>query len=316
MSASTVVQAIGQLNFEGNITPHTWYQHLTYPNGKPHVNAIIILSDILYWYRPTITRNERTGHITSSKKRFAEDKLQRSYTQISEFFGLSKKQARDAVTFLVDNGIITKELRNIQVKTGMKLSQVMYLEPVISKLKEINLPVQVIGGALQVTPDALQVTEDIPVSHTYTESTTQSTTDIKEIPPDGDYLAAVVATNGHKDTPTSYVKDQFFGYSDTFLQLYQQKMEYNPGLVEREAIEQLSLADGADPQIWKVSLTAARLNWSGQSKVPPIQRVIDVYKHGHGDYEKFKAWAWPSEAVQVPTLPRNYEDQMEIRGNE
>ena len=43
---------IGKIHFEGNIIPHPWYQHITLSSGKPDLPAIIILAEIVYWYRP------------------------------------------------------------------------------------------------------------------------------------------------------------------------------------------------------------------------------------------------------------------------
>lgn len=186
MTLPKAVEEIGQLNFDGNIIPHTWYQHLTYDNGKPNVNAIIILSDILYWYRPTVIRNETTGQIKEVRKKFAADKLQRNYSQISEQFGFTKKQARDAINFLVEKGYITKELRTVSTKTSLKMSQVMYLEPIVNNIKLINTPAQVTSDDLQVISDDSQVITDIPISHTYTETTaktTPETTAVEEPPP-------------------------------------------------------------------------------------------------------------------------------------
>jgi len=54
------VEAVGQMHFEGNIIPHRWYQNITHttPGGhtKPHLEAILILSDVVYWYRPVVRR--------------------------------------------------------------------------------------------------------------------------------------------------------------------------------------------------------------------------------------------------------------------
>ncbi|MBK8752212.1 MAG: hypothetical protein IPL99_11465 [Candidatus Competibacteraceae bacterium] len=43
---------IGQMHFEGNIIPHPWYQRITLESGKPDLSAIILLAEIIYWYRP------------------------------------------------------------------------------------------------------------------------------------------------------------------------------------------------------------------------------------------------------------------------
>ena len=54
--STPIVDSIGQMNFEGNITPLEWYKHIKFANGKADTIAITILSDIVYWYRPTFER--------------------------------------------------------------------------------------------------------------------------------------------------------------------------------------------------------------------------------------------------------------------
>ena len=122
------VQEISKMNFRGNVIPDTWYSLIIFENGKPDLNAIIILSDILYWYRAKEVRDEKTGKITGYKKRFSGDKLQRSYQDLADKFGLSKKQVRDAIKRLESTGLIETELRNIEVK-GTVLSNVMFITP-------------------------------------------------------------------------------------------------------------------------------------------------------------------------------------------
>ena len=54
-TGNRIVDEVGRINISGNIIPMVWFQAIRYPNGKPNVNAIIILADIVYWYRPTLT---------------------------------------------------------------------------------------------------------------------------------------------------------------------------------------------------------------------------------------------------------------------
>ncbi len=57
-SGNEIVDAVGKLAFIGDIIPHTWYKTILRDNGKPYLNAIIILADITYWYRPSEVREE------------------------------------------------------------------------------------------------------------------------------------------------------------------------------------------------------------------------------------------------------------------
>lgn len=191
-ATQTVVQ-IGQMNFTGNVIPHTWYQHIRktsmHSAGKggvreidrPYLEAIVILSDIIYWYRPQILRDETTGQVVAINRRFKADKLQRSYQQLADMFGLGKDQARDAVKFLEKAGLITTEFRTLIVQ-GVKLSNVLYIEPVPTMIAKINTPV-----SLQTdTPQSTDLHSPSLQTDTNTE-TSQETTQIFT-PPGGEKL--------------------------------------------------------------------------------------------------------------------------------
>ena len=109
---------VGQINFVGNIIPHTWYGQLTLPNGKPYLNAIIILSDIVYWYRPSEDMDEATGKLRGYKRKFWGDLLQRTYDLFADQFGLSKGQCQDAIKFLEDQGLITRVFCTVKTEKG------------------------------------------------------------------------------------------------------------------------------------------------------------------------------------------------------
>ena len=51
-SGNEIVDAMGSINISGNIIPAVWYRTITKENGKPYLLAIVILADIVYWYRP------------------------------------------------------------------------------------------------------------------------------------------------------------------------------------------------------------------------------------------------------------------------
>ena len=182
--AYMVVHEVGSMNFEGNIIPASWFEHLRYDSGKPHVNAIIILSEVVYWYRPIEIRDERTGRLTGYRKKFKGDKLQRSYGSFAEQFGFTKKQARLAIEFLKEKGVITTELRTVEAN-GAKLNNVLYLEPVPERLKQITYPhiagqasgLDVVPSALQGTLSALQGNTYEPTGQTNTEYTTVTITE-------------------------------------------------------------------------------------------------------------------------------------------
>ncbi len=190
--ATKVVEQIGQINFEGNILPSNWLRNIETEAGKPDTIGAILLSDIIYWYRPTEVRDEATGLVVGYKKKFKADKLQRSYEQFSGQFGFSKSQVRRAIKRLEEQGLITVELRNITTQTGMKLSNVMFIEPVPQKIKEITHRVDPMDKFVNTygqicTHPPYKFVHTLPTNlhtpmdknvQTYTETTTETTTEI------------------------------------------------------------------------------------------------------------------------------------------
>ena len=100
----------------------------------------MILSDIVYWYRPKEIRDEGSGNLIGFQKKFRADLLQRSYRQICDQLGISKKQARGALDYLCKIGVLKRYLRDEKTKDGMKLHNNMYLELEPIRLKELTYP--------------------------------------------------------------------------------------------------------------------------------------------------------------------------------
>ena len=90
-SGNPIVDQVATMNLTGNIIPESWYHTIINENGKTNTLAILILADIVYWYRPTEERDETTLSVSYSKKFHDEDYLQRSYEQLMEKFPRAKK---------------------------------------------------------------------------------------------------------------------------------------------------------------------------------------------------------------------------------
>ncbi|HHT7225259.1 TPA: DnaD domain-containing protein [Bacillus cereus] len=133
---SNTVTEIGGLNFKGNVVDHEWFNYITFSNGKPHIVAIMVLSEIVYWYRPTVIRNEIDGKVTY-KKKFKADKLQKNYQQLADTFGFTKLQVKRACDLLTDMLLIKIEFRTINAD-GKILNNVMFVEPVPAEIKKIS----------------------------------------------------------------------------------------------------------------------------------------------------------------------------------
>ena len=126
-SGNSIVDRIGEMNFKGNIIHEAWYSTIRKSNNKAYILAILILSEIVYWYRPREERDEESGCTVCWKKRFQGDKLKKSYDSLAEKFGSTKDAVRDAVSFLCSLGVIDREFRTVTLADGTRLGNVMFL---------------------------------------------------------------------------------------------------------------------------------------------------------------------------------------------
>lgn len=138
-TGNAIVDENAKLNISGNIIPQAWYKTIIRDSGKPNLTAIVILADIVYWYKPTEVRDEVTGQVVEFKKKFKADLLQRSYQQISEQFGISKKEASSAIVFLEKLGVVKRVFRTINIE-GLVINNVLYLELIVNRLRELTYP--------------------------------------------------------------------------------------------------------------------------------------------------------------------------------
>ena len=136
-----VVERFQELSFSGDIIPHQWYETpvLRRTNGKANLNAMIILANICYWYRPKTEIDEETNHVIGINQRFEHDKLRMYYQQWADKFGLSKRQVRDAVAFLKKKGLIRVDLRTVTYADGNRVSNVPHIEPIFNAVKAITI---------------------------------------------------------------------------------------------------------------------------------------------------------------------------------
>ena len=179
-SGNEIVDQVGQMYFSGNIIPTIWYKTIVRDNQKPYLNAIIILSDVVYWYRPTEVRDEHSGQLKGFKKRFRDDLLQRSYQQIADQFGMSKREATNAVVFLEKLGVIEREFRTIKLGSTI-LNNVLYLKLNAEVLSTITFERDTLShhkeGDSTLKRESLSLIKDGPTTlkgETNTKNTTKS----------------------------------------------------------------------------------------------------------------------------------------------
>ncbi|MDA2480606.1 DNA replication protein DnaD [Bacillus cereus] len=178
------VMQIARINLRGNTMDQGWFKHLTLDNGKPYMVAISVLSEVFYWYKPTELRDEETNDIRY-KQKFKADKLQKSYIQLAETFGFTKRQVKDACDYLKSKGLITIEFRTI-IANGVRCNNVMFIEPVPQEITKISIlyqdPITLERKRVlrsNVPPSHIE-TEEAPTleRRTNTEITTENTTKI------------------------------------------------------------------------------------------------------------------------------------------
>lgn len=138
-TGSPTVDRMCRLQFTGNVIPSSWYHTIKKETGKPNLNAIIILADIVYWYRPVEIRDEATGQLCGFKKKFQADILQRNYQQIAELFGISKRDATNAIVELEKLGVVRRVFRTVSIK-GQLYSNVMFLDLDVDELIQLTYP--------------------------------------------------------------------------------------------------------------------------------------------------------------------------------
>jgi hypothetical protein len=140
-NTTPVVDAVGELQLTGNLIPQAWFRHIATEAGKPDMLAMYVLSEIIFWYKPTKTIDEATGEILETKKKFAADLLQKSYRELADQLHVSKMRIKRAVDNLIRLGLIRREIRNgVRYGKGFIANGVVYLEPIIARIKYISDP--------------------------------------------------------------------------------------------------------------------------------------------------------------------------------
>lgn len=138
-TGNQTVDQLGKLEITGNVIPSAWYRTICRETGKPYLNAIVILSDIVYWYRPMEIRDEGSGRTIGYRKRFKSDLLQRSYQQIADQFGITKRDATNAVIALEKLGVVKRVFRTMELN-GQTVPNVLFLALDAGVLEHLTFP--------------------------------------------------------------------------------------------------------------------------------------------------------------------------------
>lgn len=130
------VEAMGRLGLSGNIIPRPWLQWLRFESGKPNSVAAFILSELCYWYRPIEEVDEQTGRTTGWRKKFQADKLRKSYQDLADSLGFTKRQVADNVKWLENKGLITTEFRHFST-----CSNVLFIDLCPDEIERISFTI-------------------------------------------------------------------------------------------------------------------------------------------------------------------------------
>ncbi len=192
---SQAVIAIHKIDITGNVTPPAWYQTIQHKTAqrKPRADleAITILAEIVYWYKPILVRDEASGQIISLRKKFKGAFLQRSYQSFATLFGLQKENVKKAFNLLEKLGLVKRHFDSFLAENGTFLANVMFIELIPAQLIEITFsktlrltpadeqdphPLNFGGGGVKFDPTTTKNVSPPPPEFggTYTEITTES----------------------------------------------------------------------------------------------------------------------------------------------
>ncbi len=177
-SGNQIVDSLAGASLKGNIVPLSWCSKIKKENGHTDLLAVLILSDIVYWYRPKFNYDEE-GNIISIKKKFKGDFLQKTYDTYAESFDVSKRQVKASFDTLEELGLIKRHFKNIVSSEGIKLVNVLFVE-LCSCAKNI-----LFDDRCDEIDEEVSQNSVIPVTtncDTNTNNTTKTTTTINFIP--------------------------------------------------------------------------------------------------------------------------------------
>lgn len=258
-TGNKTVDAVGRMHFHGNIVPNSWYQTIVKDSAGCDSIALLILADIVYWYRPTEVRDEVSGEVVGMRKKFRADMLQRNYKQLTKSLGVTRSQAKAALQRLEDLGLVKRCFRTVDTG-GMTLANVMFIDLDAERLREVTFPdeegvEESEQGYGEISPYPHRIGDGgygaIP-SHVYRDLDTEEYMEITDnLPtqPSKDFEDAWLAVPEHKRSARSRraalreweLRKEEYGLDDEFLRRsYCRYVSTQEGKVEPRFIATLS----------------------------------------------------------------------------
>ena len=168
-TGNRISDRVAEINFTGNVIPSVWFKTIVNDKGRPYLLAIMILSEIVYWYRPIEERDENTGEFIGYRTKFKQDLLQKSYKDLAEYYQVTKRQVTDAIIVLEKLGVIQREFRTVE-KNNVRCNNVLFIRLNPDKLRDLTYPhdtenevddeVQNIGGNSREENQKSEIIED------------------------------------------------------------------------------------------------------------------------------------------------------------
>ncbi len=137
-TGNPTVDRMGCMKLTGYVIPISWYRTIRKPNGRSNLAAVLILADIVYWYRAVEVRDEMVGRFIIREK-LQTDILQRSCQELADQFGLTRRGVRNTITELEQMGVI-RRISQTQGLDSRASSDVLFLELNMDVLMKLTYP--------------------------------------------------------------------------------------------------------------------------------------------------------------------------------
>jgi len=114
-----------------NILPHFWFYKIVDKEGRPDLPAILILSEILGWFRSLSKGGSNTYYSTGkSLPELVDGKLAVSYDFLSDKLNFLKERIRKNLIHLEELDVLYREVKNIALENGKRINQLyIYINP-------------------------------------------------------------------------------------------------------------------------------------------------------------------------------------------
>ncbi len=136
-TGNEVVDKMANISFRGDVIPSTWYSTFKDEKGKINAMALLMLANIVYWYRPTIIRDEN-GEVFV--KRFKSDLLQRSYNEFCDMFSIGRMTATRNLIYLEEHKVIERVFKDVETESGQILYNTMFIKLNFDELMKKTFP--------------------------------------------------------------------------------------------------------------------------------------------------------------------------------